>query len=95
MVCNIIDNCRCYAYEDEPNPMSNQFCGVRRGPDVYPCPADCCAGGCPGQSKTDTPRHPFRIIQRPAEINQVFTEKYDAVLIILTTVTILFLIYIT
>lgn len=95
MVCNIIDNCRCYAYDDEPEPMSNQFCGVRRGADVHSCPADCCAGGCPGQVKTDTPRHPFRIIPRPAQTKQFNVDHYDVILMILTTVTIVFLIYAT
>ena len=54
MVCNVIDECRCYAYEDD----MKQFCGVRRGPHVLPCPPDCCAGGCSGKI-------PFRIIPRP------------------------------
>ena len=54
MVCNVIDECRYYAYED----TMEQFCGVRRGPRVIPCPPDCCAGGCPG-------KYPFRIIKRP------------------------------
>ena len=55
MVCNVIDECRCYAYEDA---TKKQFCGVRRGPNVLPCPKDCCAGGCSGKI-------PFRIIPRP------------------------------
>lgn len=54
MVCNVIDECRCYAYDDD----RKQFCGVRRGPYVIPCPPDCCAGGCSGKI-------PFRIIPRP------------------------------
>ena len=54
MVCNVIDECRCYAYEDD----KKQFCGVRRGPHVLPCPKDCCAGGCSGKI-------PFRFIPRP------------------------------
>jgi hypothetical protein len=53
MVCNVIDECRCYGYS-----MKEQFCGVRRGPNVLPCPKDCCAGGCPT-------KYPFRIIPRP------------------------------
>jgi len=53
MVCNVIDECRCYGYS-----MKEQFCGVRRGPNVLPCPNDCCAGGCPT-------KYPFRIIPRP------------------------------
>ena len=61
MVCNIIAECRCYAYDDVRNPKKEQFCGVRRGPDVIPCPSSCCAGGCPGKY----PNQPFRIIKRP------------------------------
>jgi hypothetical protein len=53
MVCNVIDECRCYGYS-----MKEQFCGVRRGPNVLPCPNDCCTGGCPT-------KYPFRIIPRP------------------------------
>lgn len=61
MVCNVIDECRCYAYDDVLNPKKEQFCGVRRGPHVIPCPKDCCAGGCPGK----IPKQPFHIIKRP------------------------------
>ena len=53
MVCNIIDECRCFSYSD----TTAQFCGARRGPNVVACPSDCCAGGCQGE--------PFRIIERP------------------------------
>lgn len=53
MVCNVIDECRCYAVRGD-----TKFCGVRRGPDVLPCPPDCCHGGC-----TEGP--PFRYIDRP------------------------------
>ena len=61
MVCNVIEECRCYAYDDVRNPEKEQFCGVRKGPHVIPCPKDCCAGGCPGK----IPKQPFRIIKRP------------------------------
>ena len=61
MVCNVIEDCRCYAYSDVTDPKKYQFCGVRKGPRVRPCPSDCCAGGCPG----DFPKEPFRIIDRP------------------------------
>lgn len=57
MVCDVIENCRCYAYKGEVG----QFCGVRKGPKVLPCPSDCCAGGCPD----DGSREPFRYIDRP------------------------------
>ena len=58
MVCDVIEPCRCYAYKDE----KEQWCGVRKGLRVLPCPADCCAGGCPD----DRSRQPFRYIDRPA-----------------------------
>lgn len=61
MICNVIDECRCYAYDDVSNPKKKQFCGVRRGPHVLPCPKGCCAGGCPGK----IPKQPFHIIKRP------------------------------
>ena len=61
MVCNVIEECRCYAYDDVRNPKKEQFCGVRKGPHVIPCPKDCCAGGCPGK----IPKQPFSIIKRP------------------------------
>jgi len=64
MVCNVIEECRCYAYDDVRNPKKEQFCGVRKGPYVIPCPKDCCAGGCPGK----IPKQPFRIIKRPHAI---------------------------
>ena len=56
MVCNVIENCRCYAYKGS----KEQFCAVRKGPRILPCPADCCAGGCPD----DGSRQPFRYIDR-------------------------------
>lgn len=65
MDCNIIDECRCFAYDDTIDPTSYQFCGVRRSSNVLPCPAECCAGGCPGQDPKVKPREPFRIIGRP------------------------------
>ena len=61
MVCRVIDECRCYAYKGE----TNQFCGTRRGPNVVPCPDDCCFGGCPD----DGSRQPFRYIDRPVQPN--------------------------
>jgi|14_taG_2_1085336.scaffolds.fasta_scaffold05388_3 hypothetical protein len=92
MVCNIIDECKCYAYKGEGNPMSNQFCAARRGPQLKPCPADCCAGGCPGQVKGITPRQPYRIVGRPV---QRIEDNFNVMFIALVAVTILFLIYIT
>lgn len=69
MVCSIIDECRCFAYDDMIDPMRYQFCGVRRGPNVLNCPAECCAGGCPGQDPKAESRQPFRIIERPAPMS--------------------------
>jgi hypothetical protein len=63
MVCDVIEDCRCYAYSDVTDPKKYQFCGVRKGSRVRPCPPDCCAGGCPG----DFPKEPFRIIDRPGQ----------------------------
>lgn len=63
MVCNVIEECRCYAYSDVTDPKQVQFCGVRKGPKVLPCPSGCCSGGCPG----DFPKEPFRIIDRPGQ----------------------------
>lgn len=57
MVCNVIENCRCYAYKGS----KEQFCAVRKGPKILSCPADCCAGGCPD----DGSRQPFRYVDRP------------------------------
>ncbi len=88
MVCNIIDECRCYSYKGE----RNQFCGVRKGPDVLPCPADCCFGGCPD----DGSRSPFRYIDRPAE--PIIIERTDPIevyaLIVILIVVLLGLLYI-
>lgn len=85
MVCNVIDECRCYAFKGE----RNQFCGVRKGPNVQPCPEDCCFGGCPD----DGSRPPFRYIERPDKSLQ-FT-PFGVNLVILTAITLLlFLLYI-
>ena len=83
MVCNVIEECRCYAYDDVKNPKREQFCGVRKGPHIIPCPKDCCAGGCPGKF----PREPFRIVKRPIlskPIRQI--EHLDIKILIFLTV---------
>ena len=80
MVCNVIDECRCYAYAGN----SNQFCGVRRGPNVVPCPEDCCFGGC----TDDGSRPPFKVLLPPDRMSQ-FTPSNVRVLI-LTAITVLF-----
>ena len=87
MVCSIIDECRCYAYSDVSDPKKTQFCGVRRGPNVVPCPEEeCCAGGCPG----DFPREPFRIINRPT--NDVKSDFSIRILIFIILIAISYLI---
>ena len=79
MVCNVIEECRCYAYKGE----TEQFCGVRKGPNVLPCPEDCCAGGCP----TNGSRQPFRFINRP-EKGSTLTNR-GMRFFILTVITVL------
>ena len=95
MVCSIIDECRCYAYSDVSDPKKTQFCGVRRGPNVVPCPEEeCCAGGCPG----DFPKQPFRIIERPSNKVESLFSNYnsrDYAFLILVTLTVLFLVFMT
>jgi hypothetical protein len=96
MVCSIIDECRCYAYDDVWEPKKFQFCGVRRGPHVISCPeSDCCAGGCPGEVEGISPREPFRIIERPSilETKQFSVEIY--VLVLLIMFSLVFLTYLT
>jgi len=80
MVCNVIDECRCYVYEGE----TKQFCGVRRGPKVLPCPEDCCYGGCPD----DGSRPPFRIIERPPK--PLLLKPRDVSVLLLIAITVLF-----
>lgn len=85
MVCNIIDECRCYAYSNASDVKKQQFCGVRRGPNVESCPSDCCAGGCPGQSSRES-REPFRVIDRPP---REMTQRDYMILFIIASVLIL------
>jgi len=59
MVCNVIDECRCYQLRGNPN----QFCAVRRGERVLRCPEDCCAGG----GGSDGPRQPCWYIDVPGK----------------------------
>ena len=94
MVCSIIDECRCFAYDDVVNPKKTQFCGVRRGPRVALCPeSTCCAGGCPGQVAGLSPREPFSIIERPSSSSEFSPKFYMLVLLLL--LSILFLTYLT
>lgn len=94
MVCKIIDECRCYAQKGKGDPMENQFCAARRGPKLARCPAECCADGCPGQTKGIEPRQPFRIITIEEPVKRKHTE-INIIPIVLVTVTVLFLIYAT
>jgi len=95
MVCNIIDECRCFAYSDVSDAKRYQFCGVRRGSHVINCPVDCCPGGCPAHGNTIEPREPFRIIERPQMSEQSnFDTKFVLIfLYILSLFT--FMLYIT
>lgn len=82
MVCNVIDECRCYAYRGE----TKQFCGVRRGERVLLCPSDCChGGGCP----LDGSREPFRYIDRQDPPSTIFNKTN-----VLLTVSIMVILYI-
>lgn len=96
MVCSIIDDCRCFAYDDV-DPKRIQFCGVRRGPNVVPCPEkECCAGGCPGQVPNLTPREPFRVIERrPSVLRMPEYNPKLYILIMLVMFSLLFLTYLT
>ena len=85
MVCNVIENCRCYAYKGE----IEQFCGVRKGPNVLPCLKDCCAGGCP----TNGTRQPFRFIDRP-ERGTIITPKTANAFILVAIAVLLVLLFI-
>ena len=79
MVCNVIEECRCYSYTGD----KEQWCGVRKGPKVLPCPSDCCAGGCPD----DGSRQPFRYIDRPEFItvsNKMFVFLLWAIVTVVT-----------
>ena len=87
MVCDVIEDCRCYAYSDVTDPKKYQFCGVRKGPRVRPCPSECCAGGCPG----DFPKEPFRIIDRPGQ--GMVTDYRIPILILLTLAQLLVIIW--
>lgn len=84
MVCNVIDECRCYAFRGE----QTQFCGVRRGQDVLLCPSECChGGGC----VNDGSRPPFRYIDRPKLSTKLGKVN---ILIIISIVVILYLLVI-
>jgi hypothetical protein len=87
MVCDVIEDCRCYAYSDVSDPKKYQFCGVRKGPRVRPCPSECCAGGCPG----DFPKEPFRIIDRPGQ--GMVTDYRIPILILLALAQLLVIIW--
>ena len=77
MVCDVIEECRCYAYTGK----TEQWCGVRKGPFVLPCPADCCAGGCPD----DGSRQPFRYIDPPQKNTEMHPRVYLFILWLFVT----------
>ena len=81
MVCNVIEECRCYSYTGE----KEQFCGVRKGPNVVSCPSDCCAGGCPD----DGSRQPFRYIDRPTFVT-LSNRRFVFLLWLIVTVSIIY-----
>ena len=94
MDCGIIDECRCYAYDDTKKPERNQFCGKRQGLYVSPCPKACCAGGCPGESTKES-RPPFRIIERPPKLvrnDTLYFNRYH-ILAVFTIFTLFFLLF--
>ena len=58
-ICDVIDECRCYADESFGNPRRDQICGKKVRGMIIPCKAGCCPGGCPGQCTNVAPREPF------------------------------------
>ena len=82
MVCNVIEPCRCYAYKGS----NEQWCGVRKGPNVLPCPKDCCAGGCPD----DGSRQPFRYLDPPKFVSLNNKKFLFLLWLIITIATIYF-----
>ena len=92
MVCNVIEECRCYAYSDVYNPRAMQFCGVRKGTKVLNCPAECCSGGCPGEDPKAEPREPFRIIE-DIEVKSDDRWQKAPAFIMLLAMTVTFLLY--
>lgn len=85
MVCNVIDECRCYQYKDS----YKQFCGVRRSKNVLPCHKSCCAGGCP----TDGSRQPFRIINRVKSNRQIMSTTNTKLIMVILICLLLLLFY--
>ena len=81
MVCNVIENCRCFAYKGD----IKQFCGVRKGPNILPCSNDCCnGGGCPENGTTQ----PYRFIDRPKQPVKIKPKVVET--FILSTIVVLF-----
>lgn len=91
MVCDVIEDCKCYAYSDVLNTKAVQFCGTRKGTRIVPCPAECCADGCPGQNRKVEPREPFRIIERPRKLTLDRTKLSTIIMFIAFVIT--FLLY--
>jgi hypothetical protein len=88
MKCDVIDECRCYAYSDVSSPKKNQFCGVQRGAYIEACTPACCADGCPGETPNISPREPFKIITRFKKEKEI-----NYYLFILVALSVLFLVY--
>ena len=61
------DGCRCYARSESLYPRRYQFCGKRHANGVvYPCPTNCCEGGCPaGGRPADAEIVDIRRVYRP------------------------------
>lgn len=95
MVCDFIDECRCYAYSDVSDTKRYQFCGVRRGPRIIDCPVDCCPGGCPGNGNNIEPREPFRIIKRPQTSEHSTIDKKIVLIFVYILSLLTFMLYIT
>lgn len=58
-MCDIIDECRCYAYNDSKSPKGEQVCGIKKHGSIHPCKPGCCPGGCSGQCKDVPDREPY------------------------------------
>lgn len=61
--------CFCYAVEDDPEPMKNQFCGYE-GTDgtIYGCDPGCCSAVCPSKTcPRIPPRKPEKFAPKPVD----------------------------
>lgn len=85
MVCDVIEDCKCYAFRGD----KRQFCGVRKGPKVLLCSSDCCHGGC----TDDGSRPPFRYIDREEAPEKLVQMGHVNILALISVVAILYLLY--